>query len=229
MMDFQKLVLLYELKMQYVPNDSLLAIGYSTRPMFLNGMARPEGHTRLVDDRAEFKLYAAEQHLDRLREIENLYGDIARDDVRVEVEMEVDCFLSQAVGAVDALLFQINHRLELGLSPDRVNFAYVQSALSAKTKRIDLLSELDTARQQGSWYYLLSELRNRSFHGTFLKKVEFTGSAPDEVRLLKIRRQEGEPADRVIDMGLIPYLEKSLQQVRDLVSSVRAAEPLLQP
>lgn len=189
-------------------------------------MSVPEGHRRLLDDRVEFKLYAAEQHLNRLKEIENAYGDIARDDARLEVEMEIDCFLSQAVGAVDSLLFQINDRLELGLSADRVNFANVQSALSAKTKRIDLLSELDMARQQGNWYHLLGELRNRSFHGTFLKKME---SRPGDVRLLKIQRQEGETLERVMDMGVIPYLEKTLQQVRELVSSIRAAEPLLQP
>jgi hypothetical protein len=195
-------------------------------------MARPDEHVkRLLDDRVEFKLYAAEQHLNRLKEIENAYGDIARDDARLEVEMEIDCFLSQAVGAVDSLLFQINARLELGLSPDRVNFANVQSALSARTKKIGLLSELDTARQQGNWYYLLSELRNRSFHGIFLKKVVSTQELPKlgEVRLLKIQRQEGGSPDRVMDMGVIPYLEKSLQQVRELVSSIRAGEPLLQP
>lgn len=190
-------------------------------------MTLPEGHAkRLLDDRIEFKLYAAEHHLNRLKEIENAYGDIARDEARLEVEIEIDCFLSQAVGAVDSLLFQINDRLELGLSPDRVNFANVQSALSARTKKIDLLSELDMARQQGNWYYLLSELRNRSFHGTFLQKVV---SRPGDLRLLKIQRQEDGQSERVMDMEVIPYLEKSLQQVRELVSSIRGSEPLLRP
>ncbi len=195
-------------------------------------MTPPDVHVkRLLDDRVEFKLYAAEQHLNRLKEIENAIGDISRDDARLEVEMEIDCFLSQAVGAVDSLLFQINDRLELGLSPDRVNFANVQSALSAKTKKIDMLSELDVARQQGNWYYLLSELRNRSFHGTFLQKVVSTQEfpKPSDVRLLKIQRQEDGAPYRVMDMGVIPYLEKSLLQVRELVSSTRAGEPLLQP
>src|SRR3712207_2074802 len=129
-------------------------------------------HTkRLLDDRAEFKLYAAEQHLNRLKEIENAYGDIAKDNARIEVEMEVDCFLSQLVGAVDSLLFQINDRLDLGIPADRVSFANVQSALSAKTKKIDLLSPLDRARQHGNWYYILSALRNQLVQKTFLKKV----------------------------------------------------------
>src|ERR687895_201420 len=107
-----------------------------------------EGHLKkLLNDRVEFKLYAAEQHLNRLKEIENAYGDIAKDNARIEVEMEVDCFLSQLVGTVDSLLFQINDSLDLGIPSDQVNFTNVQSALSANTKKIDLLSPFDRARQ----------------------------------------------------------------------------------
>ena len=189
---------------------------------------------RLLNDRVEFKLYAAEQHLNRLKEIQNAYGDIARDNVRIEVETEVDCFLSQLVGAVDSLLLQINDRLDLGISADRVNFANVQSALNAKTKKIDLLSKLDEARQPGNWYALLSELRNQSMHRTFLKKVISVHDFPPkagEVRLLKVQREiEGNnnPFDQVMDIEVIPYFEKSLQQIRELISYIRESEPLLQ-
>lgn len=192
-----------------------------------------EGHIRrLLNDRVEFKLYAAEQHLNRLKEIENAYGDIAKDNARIEVEMEVDCFLSQLVGAVDSLLFQINDILDLGIQTDRVNFANVQSALSSKTKKIDLLSPLDMARQHGNWYYMLSELRNQLVHRTFLKKVipvnDFQPK-PRQVRFLNVLREfEGNLSDHIMDMEIIQYLEKSLQQVRELISSIRASEPLLQ-
>jgi hypothetical protein len=187
---------------------------------------------RLLNDRVEFKLYAAEQHLNRLKEIENAYGDIAKENARIEVEMEVDCFLSQLVGAVDSLLFQINDRLDLGLPRDRINFANVQSALSAKTKKIDLLSPLDTVRQRGNWYYMLSELSNQLVHRTFLNKVtsvDDLSPKPLQVRFLSVLREfEGNPSDHVMDMEVIQYLEKSLQQVRELIFSIRASEPLLQ-
>jgi hypothetical protein len=188
---------------------------------------------RLLNDRVEFKLYAAEQHLNRLKEIENAYGDIAKDNARIEVEMEVDCFLSQLVGAVDSLLFQINERLDLELPTDRVNFADVQSALSAKTKKIDLLSPLDRARQQGNWYHMLSELRSQLVHRTFLKKVISVHDLPPkprQVRFLNIQREfeGGNPFDRVMDMEVIQYLEKNLQQVRELIFSIRTSEPSLQ-
>jgi hypothetical protein len=192
-----------------------------------------EGHIkRLLNDRIEFKLYAAEQHLNRLKEIENAYGDIAKGNARIEVEMEVDCFLSQLVGAVDSLLFQINDRLDLGIPTDRVNIANVQSALSAKTKKIDLLAPLDMARQQGNSYYMLSALRNQLVYRTFLKKVISVQDLPPkplQVRFLNIQREsEDNPFDRIMDMEVIQYLEKSLQQVRELIFAIRASEPLLQ-
>ena len=201
----------------------------------MTSLSDDEGHIkRLLDDRVEFKLYAAEQHLNRLKEIENTYGDIAKDNARIEVEMEVDCFLSQLVGAVDSMLFQINDRLDLGIPTDRVDFTNVQSALSAKTKKIDLLSPLDRARQHGNWYYILSELRNQLVHKTFLKKVippihDFQ-PRPRQVRFLNILGEfEGNNSfDHVMDMEVIQYLEKSLQQVRDLIFSIRTSEPLLQ-
>jgi hypothetical protein len=192
-----------------------------------------EGHIkRLLNDRVEFKLYAAEQHLNRLKEIENANGDIAKYNARIEVEMEVDCFLSQLVGAVDSLLYQINDRLDLGVPAEHVNFANTQSALSSKTKLINLLSPLDRARQHGNWYYILSELQAHLVHRTFLKKVISVHDLPQkerQIRLLNTLREfEGNPFDHVMDMEVIQYLEKSLHQVRELIFSIRASEPVLQ-
>lgn len=190
---------------------------------------------RLLDDRVDFKLYAAEQHLNTLKEIEKEYGNISKDKTRIEVEMEVDCFLLQLVGAVDSLLSQVNDRLDLGIPRDRVNFVNVQSALIAKTKKIALLSALDIARQQGNWYYILNELSNLSVHRSFLKKVvslyDFTSPKPEKVRFLNVQRELQEsnnPSDHVMDVEVIPYLEKGLQQVRELIFSIRSSEPLLQ-
>jgi hypothetical protein len=130
------------------------------------------------------------------------------------------------------LLFQINDRLDLGISTDRVNFANVQSALSAKTKKIDLLSPLDWARQHGNWYYMLSERRNQLVYRTFRKKVIPEHAFPQkarQVRFLNVLREfEGNPFGHIMDMEIIQYLEKSLHQVRELIFSIRGSEPLLQ-
>jgi hypothetical protein len=200
----------------------------------MTALSDEEGHIkRLLNDRVEFKLYAAEQHLNRLKEIENAYGDIAKYNARIEVEMEVDCFLSQLIGAVESLLFQINDGLDLGIPAEDVNFANIQSALSSKTKKIDLLSPLDRARQQGNWYYMLSELRYHLIHRTFLNKVLSVHDLPPnprQIRFLNILREfaEGNSFDHVMDMEVIQFLEKSLHQVRELIFSIRSDEPLLQ-
>ena len=115
-----------------------------------------------------------------------------------------------------------------------------ESALSAKTKKIDLVSELDEARQRGKWYALLDELRNQSVHRTFLIKKTTTttttmaaqgfSSKPSEVRFLKVQRDfDGSMIEQVVIMNLevMPYLEKSLQQTRELIYHIRTKEPLL--
>jgi hypothetical protein len=185
--------------------------------------------SKLLHDRVEFKLYAAERHLNRLKEIGD---DIAKDNARIEVEVEIDCFLSHLVGAVGSLLSEINEKLELGIPPYEVSFANVQSALSAKTKKIDLLGELDEARQHGKWYALLDELRNQSVHGTFLKKttaIKGSSGEHSELRFMKVRRDsEGNTFEQAImNIELVPYLERSLQQIRELIYHTRTKEPLL--
>jgi hypothetical protein len=42
----------------------------------------------LLDDRIEFKPYAAEQHLNKIKEIANVHGDISKYNARIEVEVE---------------------------------------------------------------------------------------------------------------------------------------------
>jgi hypothetical protein len=188
---------------------------------------------RLLNDRIEFKLYSAEQHLKRLKEIVNVSGDIHKYSARIEFEMEVDCFLSQLIGAVDSLLFQINDKLDLGIPFDQVNFANVQSALNAKTKVIDLLFPLDKARQEGMWYFILIQMRNQLFHGNFLRKVIHSNDPrqkPNQVRILDtIHELEKDiHLDHGTDVDAIRFLDGSLDQVRELIFSIREAPPLLE-
>ena len=49
----------------------------------MTALSDEEGHIkRLLDDRVEFKLYADEQHLKRLKEIENEYGYLTKYNTR---------------------------------------------------------------------------------------------------------------------------------------------------
>lgn len=198
----------------------------------LSGIVHSNNDTRILNDRVDFRLFAAEQHLKRLKELEALHGDIAKDQARLQVEMEIDCFLSQIIGAVDSLLFQINSVLQLGIPHDRVTFQNVQSGLSAKTKNITLLNDLDFARQPHHWYSLLCELRNQSMHRTFLKKIvaiQDLSAKPAQMRFLKVQKEvEGNPFEEVMQEEIIPYLEKSLENVRKIIIGIRKSEPLLE-
>jgi hypothetical protein len=199
-----------------------------------NTMQPHDNIHQLLDDRVAFRLRAAEHHLNNLKEIESLHGGIARDHDRLEVEMEIDCFLSQIIGAVDSLLFQINSAFELGIPHNRVTFNEVQSGLSSKTKQISLLNELDKVRQIGNWYSVLSDIRNQSRHMTFLKKVDSAQdsfpSKPAQMRLMKSQSDmEGNPSEYVMAEEVIPYLDKSLHQVSSMIDTIRKKSSLLEP
>jgi len=187
----------------------------------------------LLNDRVAFKLYAADQHLAKLKELESAYGDMTNNQARLKVEIEIDCFLSQIKGAADSLLYQINSVFDLGIPEDRLRFPEVQSGLSAKTKKITLLHELDQARQPGNWFAELDKIRNLSMHRTFLKKVVIANDLrpkPDQMKFLKIQNDfEGNPIEHVMQEDVISYLESSLQKTNSMIENIRKGEPALQP
>jgi hypothetical protein len=103
-----------------------------------------------------------------LKDIEFKYNDLTSNDVRMTVGMEIDSILYQMIGTVDSLLSKINDTFALMVPSDRIEIDKIQSALSAETKSIDLLNDLDKANQHGNWYWTIKQLRNYSlgFHGS---------------------------------------------------------------
>ncbi len=61
----------------------------------------------MLDDRIEFKLYAGEQHLNKIKEIANVHGDISKSNGRIEVEIE-DLQLSQIQQSIINKSFNIH-------------------------------------------------------------------------------------------------------------------------
>jgi hypothetical protein len=125
--------------------------------------------------------------------------DLSKGNI-VRVEMEIDCFLAQIVGAIDALLVQINMTLGLGIAIDKTDIYSVQSALSAKTKNIDLLTELNQAANHDNWFWLLKELRTQSMHRT-------------RVFIPKQQRKSTVNPDDYMQIELIQYFQESIQRV----------------
>lgn len=165
-------------------------------------------------DRVEFKLNAAQFHLNNLISLEDKLIDntVIDNMINQEIEIVIDCFLAQTVAAIDALLVQINSELGLGIGIEKVDLSTVQSALNAKTKDIDLLSELHRASDYNNWMWLLRKLRNETLYKNLM-------SGNRQKLILKL--------DENIDKGLVEYFEKALQSVRALVSGIRSKEPQL--
>jgi hypothetical protein len=105
------------------------------------------------------------------------YNDLTLSDVRMSVEMEIDSFLYQMIGTVDSLLFKINDKFDLMIPSDRIEIDKIQSALSAETKSIDLLNDLDETNQYNNWYWIIKQLKNYSLGNSLISQEAFEALA----------------------------------------------------
>ena len=186
----------------------------------------PKKHSDLLLDRVEFKIFAANQHLNNLQEIQSNHPDAQAIDSALSREMEIDCFLVQLLGTLDCLLMLINSRLELGIASERVDLATIQSALNARTKNISLLTDMHQASAYDGWLWVLKEFRNLTMQRPSRDAQYFlfgnTNRSTREYQNVTIR-----PSDEFINKNLIRYFQQSLKRVRDLVNSIRVKEPSL--
>jgi hypothetical protein len=190
--------------------------------------------TVLLGDRITFKLYAAQQHLNKLKVIDSKYGNIVGKE-RICVEMEIDCFLAQIIGAMDSLFFKINEKFELGIPFNNVKLDSVYDKLKSINKE-DLLDDFKIMTcQKESWFWLLNELRNHSIHRAMLNKrvsVQLfddantgasTSGKPEVYFLVNPRDEKRAPMDKPI----IPYLEESLQNMKNMIDNIRSKDSRL--
>jgi hypothetical protein len=182
--------------------------------------------SNLLSDRVEFKIFAAEKHLNNLKELEVNFPNIERIDGTIEMEFEIDCFLAQLLGSLDCLLLLINTRLELGIDSGKVDIATIQSALNSRTKNISLLTNLHQASEHNNWLWILKEFRNQimqrpSKEVQDLLFEDMTTTIKEDLNL-SIRS-----SDKYINKNTIRYFQQSVKRDRELVKSIRMKEPLL--
>jgi hypothetical protein len=120
------------------------------------------------------------------------------------------------IGTVDSLLIEINDKLELGISIsiDKVKMVTVLSGLLAKTKKIELLEDLDNASQYGNWYWLAQQLRNYSFHSSLIL-------IPANSTRLYLPSVPTRSVNDSTSIELIPYLKQSLNKLKKLIENIR--------
>jgi hypothetical protein len=157
-----------------------------------------------MNDRVALKLFACEKHLGNIRQMKLGYEGSQVDKqelnhMRINLETEIDCLISQMIGVIDCLLVQANNKLALGIPLHQISIDRVMSEIYSKTNKIDLLIELNEARRNGNWYWSVIELRNRSLTTSF----DLNTRNPD----------------------LISFLEECFNRVKALIKGVKNKEP----
>lgn len=184
---------------------------------------------RLLYDRIEFKLYSASYHLKKIKEYKENHAGIHMDMDSVHMSIEIDCFLSQIYGSIDALLVLINEKLKLGLSINDVKIPKVKKKLQ-EINRSDLIVELEEALENGNWFSELYELRNQSVHREKLRIMREYDPFMDQAHVFISNNQRKislNPSD-YMQIEQIQYFEQSLEKVRDLIDTIRMKDTNLQ-
>ena len=92
----------------------------------------------LQSDRIIFKLYACEEHLKHIKNINSQYGDIVSKGARISAELEIDSMISQMIGTFDSLLFRIIDKFQLsGIPSDRIEIDKVISVLLVRVRELN--------------------------------------------------------------------------------------------
>jgi hypothetical protein len=173
----------------------------------------------LLENRIEFKFYAAEKHLQVLSDMQ-AKGETPNNSVgRLNWELEIEELLFHLVGAMDCLLVRINERLNLGLENRKVNAINVCKKLRLK-KRNDLIKELwdllNPHNRVRSWLKILTDLRSTGTHRSIIN-ISFAGG---NMNITFVEDPES-------DSDIIPYLDDRIQRMRDLIDNIIRKEPLL--
>ena len=174
---------------------------------------------KLLEDRIEFKFYAAEKHLQILIDME-VKGETPNDSKgRLNWEIEIEELLFHLIGAMDDLLVRINERLNLKLETRKVTAINVCKKLRLK-KRNDLIKELwDLSNPRNpvrSWLKILTDLRNTGTHRSIIN-ISFAGG---NTRIIFVEDPKSE-------LEIIPYLDDRIQRMRDLIDNIIRKDPSL--
>lgn len=174
---------------------------------------------RLLEDRIEFKFYAAEKHLQILNDME-AKGETPNDSrARLNWEIEIEELLFHLIGAMDCLLARINERLNLQLESRNLTSINICKKLRLN-KRNGLIKELwdllNPRNPNRSWLKIVTDLRNTEPHRSIVN-----------IRFEKGNMHITLAEDSDSNLEIIPYLDDRIQRMRDLIDTIISREPLL--
>jgi hypothetical protein len=173
----------------------------------------------LIRNRTKFKLYAAQQHLKNLKNLEQSGTTMHSPKGRVEWEMEIESFLFHLVGVSDSLLAKTNDMLGLNLNLGEVRIEKMKPLLTNRNEGI-LLSNLGKFDAE-DWFKRLRIWRNKVTHISLLP-VLFSVEIPENGKPKVFFRH-----DQDKKLEVIPFLEDSLQKVKVFLREIIKNEPRL--
>jgi len=147
----------------------------------------------------------------------------------VHLEIEIDGFLSQLYGSIDALFVLINDKLNLGLSLEQVNGGSVKSKLDS-IGRSDLISDWEIARKPENCLGELSEFRHQTVHREKLRRMrEYDPCKEQSIEYIsKKQREISLSHSDYMPKEFVKYFEESLQNVKSLIYKIRMKDQVLQ-
>lgn len=122
-----------------------------------------------VINRIEFKLAAAKYFVDAMKAMRQ---DGWWKYTNFDLDVSLDCFFSELIGAVDAFLQLANLLFGLRLSESEVRLGSINERLKetrTKSKAVARLNRL--ASDHRTWYWQVNEYRNRLVHRRGLEKA----------------------------------------------------------
>jgi hypothetical protein len=170
---------------------------------------------RLIENRTEFKLYAAEQHLNNLKRLEQKGSNMRLFKERVHWEMEIESFLFHIVGVWDSLLAKINNIWELRLKGRDVNIDKIELFLNYLNEQALLINLANFSKNTEK----LREWRNRVTHENLIN-IQIRPSTDGEPEVFFV----DDPDKKLV---IIPLLENALQNVKVLVQDIMNSESRL--
>jgi hypothetical protein len=168
-------------------------------------------------NRVQFKLYAARYFLERLKKLEQKAGSLVGPGIeRDEVELNLDAFLYDVVGAFDTLLQEINVAFGLGLAVQDVCVsAIIQKLPDGKVKKT--LGTLNG--NTNGWFWMLREYRNHSAHRSIIIRhmiLIADGSRPR----VYLANDPRDPDKGHSNEEVVPYCSHSLKNMEEAIDEI---------
>jgi len=178
------------------------------------------GYFMQFHERVRFKLTAASHFLNRLEELVQKAGSLVGAGIeRDDVELNLDAFLYEVVGAIDPLLQEIKVAFKLVLNPKEVSMPTIIPKLLKGSQVKETLGELHGDTQ--GWFCRLREYRNHSAHrkiiGFHINLALGSGTGIPTVFLYK---DPLDPDKGRADTEVIKYCQDSLKNMEQIIENL---------